>query len=261
MNPVLEPLPAAAANGAERLAVSDVAVHFEGLAAIEGVTFALRREDILGLIGPNGAGKTTLVNVVSGFQRTVRGKVVLDGRDITNWPPHHRSKHGLVRTFQAVRLFRGMTVIENLAVSAVGAGLGKREAERRAYRILEWMQFGHRAFDQADALPYGDERRIGIGRALAMAPRYVLLDEPAAGLGDVECDELMQLIAGIPKDFGCGVLLIEHNMRLIMGVCHRIHVLDSGKTIAEGSPSEIRSNPAVVRAYLGSRSEQRRARG
>ena len=246
-------------TAADRLEVSDAAVRFEGLAAIEGVSFALRRDDIFGLIGPNGAGKTTLVNVVSGFQRPSRGRVLLDGRDITGWPPHRRGVHGLVRTFQAGRLFRGMTVLENFEVAAVGAGLGRRAAERRAYEMLDWLGFADRAGDAADALPYGDERRVGIGRALAMRPRYLLLDEPAAGLGDAECDELMQLIARIPRDFHCGVLLIEHNMRLIMGVCHRIHVIDSGRTIAEGSPSQIRSDPAVIRAYLGSKSEQRRA--
>jgi branched-chain amino acid transport system ATP-binding protein len=245
----------------ERLEVSDVAVRFEGLAAIDGVSFSLDRRDIFGLIGPNGAGKTTLVNVISGFQRPTRGRVLLDGLDVTGWPPHRRGTNGLSRTFQAVRLFRGMSVLENLEVAAVGAGHGRRSAERRAREILEWMGFGHRAADPADALPYGDERRVGIGRALAMAPRYVLLDEPAAGLTDAECDELMELIARIPEDFRCGVLLIEHNMRLIMGVCHRIHVIDSGKTIAEGTPAEIRVDPAVIRAYLGSKSEQARARG
>jgi branched-chain amino acid transport system ATP-binding protein len=249
-----------AAAPAERLEVRDAAVQFEGLAAIDGVSFVLHREDIFGLIGPNGAGKTTLVNVVSGFQTPTRGQVLLDGRDVTQWSPQRRGTHGLVRTFQAVRLFRDMTVLENLEVAAVGGGLGRRAAERRAHEILDWMGFAQRAADRADALPYGDERRVGIGRALAMAPRYVLLDEPAAGLGDTECDELMKLIALIPQDFRCGVLLIEHNMRLIMGVCHRIHVIDSGKTIAEGSPLQIRNDPAVIRAYLGSKSEQRRAR-
>jgi len=251
---------APAGVASERLEVSDAAVKFEGLAAIDGVSFALQRGDIFGLIGPNGAGKTTLVNVVSGFQHPSRGKVLLDGRDITSWSAHRRGTHGLVRTFQAVRLFRAMTVLENLEVAAVGAGLGRRAAERRAYEILEWMGDAHRALDRADALPYGDERRVGIGRALAMAPRYLLLDEPAAGLGDAECDQLMQLMARVPQDFRCGVLLIEHNMRLIMGVCHRIHVIDSGRTIAEGSPSQIRNDPAVIRAYLGSKSERRRAR-
>ena len=143
-----------------------------------------------------------------------------------------------------------MPVIENLEAAAVGMGLGRREAARRATRILAWMKFAHRADDWADTLPYGDERRVGIGRALAMAPRFVLLDEPAAGLSDAECDELMGLIAEIPTVFGCGVLLIEHNMRVIMGACDRIHVIESGRSVAEGPPEEIQVNPDVMRAYL-----------
>jgi branched-chain amino acid transport system ATP-binding protein len=243
----------------ELLEVRDVAVRFDGLTAIDGVSFSLSRGDVFGLIGPNGAGKTTLVNVVSGFQAPTRGQVLLDGRDITRWVPQRRGALGLVRTFQAVRLFRDMTILENIEVAAVGAGLARRAAERRAHEILDWIGLRERAADRADALPYGDERRVGIARALAMAPRYVMLDEPAAGLGDAECDDLMKLIARIPQDFRCGVLVIEHNMRLIMGVCHRIHVIDSGKTIAEGSPAAIRNDPAVIRAYLGSKSELRRA--
>ena len=204
---------------------------------------------MFGLIGPNGAGKTTLVNVLTGFQRPTRGRVVLGGEDVTGLSAHELGRRGLARTFQAVRLFRDMPVIENLEAAAVGTGLGRRDAARRASRILAWMKFAHRADDWADTLPYGDERRVGIGRALAMAPRFVLLDEPAAGLSDAECDELMGLIADIPRTFGCGVLLIEHNMRVIMGACHRIHVIESGRTVAEGSPEEIQVNPDVLRAY------------
>jgi len=243
----------------ETLEAHNVAVHFEGVAAIDGVSIALRRREIFGLIGPNGAGKTTLVNVLTGFQRPTQGQVFLGGADITGWPPHRLGRNGLARTFQAVRLFRDMPVVENLEVAAVGTGLGRREAAKRAHDILAWMNFAHKAFLQADTLPYGEERRVGIGRALAMAPRFVLLDEPAAGLSDAECDDLMKLISRIPEDFGCGVLLIEHNMRVIMGVCHRIHVIDSGRTIAEGTPEEIQANPDVIRAYLGSKSRQKGA--
>ena len=214
------------------------------------------RHEIFGLIGPNGAGKTTLVNVLTGFQKPTHGRVVLAGVDVTGMPPHRIGRRGLARTFQAVRLYPDMLVIENLEAAAVGTGLGRREASRRARAILEWMNFTDKAYDHADTLPYGDERRVGIGRALAMAPHFVLLDEPAAGMSDAECDDLMALISRIPGEFGCGVLLIEHNMRVIMGVCDRIHVIDSGRTIGEGTPQEIQANPEVIRAYLGSRSEQ-----
>ena len=240
----------------ERLEAHDVSVNFEGLAAVDEVTVSMGRHEIFGLIGPNGAGKTTLVNVLTGFQKPTQGRVVLAGVDVTGMPPHRIGRRGLARTFQAVRLYPDMPVIENLEAAAVGTGLGRREASRRARAILEWMNFSDKANDHADTLPYGDERRVGIGRALAMAPHFVLLDEPAAGMSDSECDDLMALISRIPQDFGCGVLLIEHNMRVIMGVCDRIHVIDSGRTIGEGTPQEIQANPAVIRAYLGSRSEQ-----
>ena len=245
----------AAAKGAngELLEAHDISVHFEGLAALDGLSVSLDRTEIFGLIGPNGSGKTTLVNVLTGFQKATAGRVTLSGRDITDWPPYRIGRAGLSRTFQAVRLFRDLSVLENLEIAGVGHGLSRRAAEKRAVDILEWMQFEHKAYDLADTLPYGDERRVGIGRALASAPQFVLLDEPAAGLTDAECDDIMQLIARIPADFGCGVLLIEHNMRVIMGVCGRIHVIESGHSVAEGPPSEIQSNPDVIRAYLGSK--------
>ena len=183
----------------DTLEAFDVTVHFEGLAAVDGVSISMRNGEVFGLIGPNGAGKTTLVNAMTGFQRPTRGRVVLGGEDVTGLSAHELGRRGLARTFQAVRLFRDMPVIENLEAAAVGTGLGRREAARRASRILAWMRFAHRADDWADTLPYGDERRVGIGRALAMAPRFVLLDEPAAGLSDAECDELMGLIAEIPR--------------------------------------------------------------
>jgi branched-chain amino acid transport system ATP-binding protein len=244
-----------AMRSAETLQARDVSVRFEGLTAIDGVSIALSRNEVLGLIGPNGAGKTTLVNVLTGFERSTAGRVVLAGEDVTGWPAHRLGRAGLARTFQGVRLFRGLSVIENLEAAAVGTGLRRRAAERRAMQILCWMNLEDRAFDAADTLPYGEERLVGIGRALAMAPRFVLLDEPAAGLTDAECDELMRRIARIPEEFQCGVLLIEHNMRVVMGVCHRIHVIASGRTIAEGTPDEIQRNAGVIEAYLGTRSE------
>ncbi len=251
--------PATGSADAELLEAHDISVHFEGLAALDGLSISLDRTEIFGLIGPNGSGKTTLVNVLTGFQKATAGKVLLGGRDITDWPPYRIGRTGLARTFQAVRLFRDLPVLENLEIAAVGTGLMRRAAEKRAMDILEWMHFGHKAYDLADTLPYGEERRVGIGRALASAPRFVLLDEPAAGMTDTECDDIMQLIARIPRDFGCGVLLIEHNMRVIMGVCERIHVIESGRSVAEGPPREIQNNPDVIRAYLGSKSQNARS--
>ena len=233
------------------LQATDIAVRFGGLTAVDGVTLNLSADEVLGLIGPNGAGKTTFVNVVTGFQRPSRGQVRIGDTDITGFPAHRVARTGLARTFQAVRLFRDLTVLENLEAAAVGMGCSREKARARARDILAWMHFAHKAGHRADSLPYGEERRVGIARVLAMAPKFVLLDEPAAGLADAECEDLMGLIRRMPGEHGCGVLLIEHNMRVVMGVCDRIHVIDGGRTIAEGTPDEIRNHPDVLRAYLG----------
>ena len=242
------------------LVANDIVVVFDGLTAIDGVSLAVKTGEILGLIGPNGAGKTTFVNVLTGFQRPSRGSVKLSGADITNQPAHRVARAGLARTFQAVRLFRDLTVAENLESAAVGVGCSRARARVRAKTILEWVQFSHKAEHRADSLPYGEERRVGIARALATAPKFVLLDEPAAGLANAECDELMALIRRMPADHGCGVLLIEHNMRVVMGACDRIHVIDGGRTIAEGTPETIQKHPDVLRAYLGHKSGTSHAR-
>jgi branched-chain amino acid transport system ATP-binding protein len=247
-------------SAAQVLEATDIAVAFGGLIAINAVSLTLQIEEILGLIGPNGAGKTTLVNVLTGFQHPTRGRVSLCGFDMTGRPAHEFARAGIVRTFQAVRLFHDLLVIENLEAAAVGSGVSRRASRIRATKILEWIEFGHKAYHRADSLPYGEERRVGIARALATAPKFLLLDEPAAGLSDAECDDLMRLVARIPETFGCGVLLIDHNMRVVMGACQRIHVIDVGRTIAEGTPGEVQRHPAVVRAYLGSKSEHPHAR-
>ena len=242
------------------LQAEEIEVRFEGLIAIDKVSLSLEQGDILGLIGPNGAGKSTLVNALTGFQKRSHGMVRLDQIDISGWTADRIARHGVARTFQAVRLFHRLTVLENLAAAAVGTGHTRRAAERRADEVLAWMDLTDRAAQLAGALPYGDQRRVAIGRALALAPRYLLLDEPAAGMSDAECDELVGLIGRVPEHYGCGVLLIEHNMRVIMNACAQIHVIDSGRTIAEGTPAEIQEHPDVVRAYLGSKSETRNAR-
>ncbi len=236
----------------ETLETHNISVHFEGVTALDAIDLELRRDEVLGLIGPNGAGKTTLVNVVTGFQLPEGGRILLSGQDVTGWPPHLISRRGVARTFQAGRLFKEMPTGENVEVGAVSMGLGRRKAHARAMDILEWLGIAGKAHVPAGMLSHPDERRVGIARALAMHPRFVLLDEPAAGMSDAECDHLMRSIAQIPQRYGCGVLVIDHNMRFTMGVCNRIHVLDFGRTLVRGTPAEVQAHPAVLASYLGS---------
>ena len=236
---------------AAELAAEAVVVQFDGLTAIADVSLTVGRHEIFGLIGPNGAGKTTLVNCLTGFQVPTSGRVLLGREETTDWKPERFRKAGIGRTFQAGRLFRDMTVVENVEVTGVGLGLGRRQARAHALELLQWVGMAAKTDVIAGTLPYTDERRVGIARALMLAPAFVLLDEPAAGMSDAECDELMHLVTAIPGMFTCGVLLIEHNMRVVMGVCDRIHVLDGGRTIAEGTPQEIQRDETVIAAYLG----------
>jgi branched-chain amino acid transport system ATP-binding protein len=234
----------------DSLEACGITVRFEGLTALEGVNLELRRGEVLGLIGPNGAGKTTLVNVLTSFQPAVAGAVLLRGQSINGQPPHLVSRRGVARTFQAGRLFKNMSVFENVEVAAVNMGIRREEARVRTREILRWMGLLDKTQMTAGALTYADERRVGIARSLAMRPSFLLLDEPVAGMSDGECDEFMDVVRQIPKWCGAGVLLIEHNMRVVMGVCERVQVLDSGKTIAVGTPDEIRENQGVISAYL-----------
>jgi len=243
--------PGVAQPQAAELTAEGIVVRFQGLLAISDVSLKVERHEVFGLIGPNGAGKTTLVNCLTGFQRPTAGRVLLAGEDATGWPPDRFRKQGIARTFQAGRLFRDMTVVENVEVTGLGLGMSRRAAHRHAMAMLDWVGLADRADAAAGTLPYTDERRVGIARALVLSPAFVLLDEPAAGMSDAECDDLMHTIAAIPTEFTCGVLLIEHNMGVIMGVCHRIQVLDGGRTIAEGRPADIRRDAAVISAYLG----------
>jgi branched-chain amino acid transport system ATP-binding protein len=219
------------------------------------VAFTLREGEILGLIGPNGAGKTTLLNALSGFQPLTRGKISIASRDVTGWPPRRLVRRGLARTFQGVRVFRALSVLENVELGAVGLGWSRGRARALAFDLLARMDLTSRAHVMADSLPYGEERRLGILRALATQPRFLLMDEPAAGLNDAESRHLVQVIRDIRRDYGCGVLVIEHDMPLVMGLCEKIHVLDYGKTISIGTPGEVQADPAVITAYLGTKGQ------
>lgn len=237
--------------GAETLRASSVSRSFEGVQALAGVTLTLARGEVVGLIGPNGAGKSTLVNVLSGFDRPDEGTVELGRQDVTRWPAHRRGRHGLARTFQHSRSFRDLSVRENVEVAALGVGAGPRAAARRAGELLQRLGLDRYAETPARSLAGGDERRLGVARALATEPRFVLLDEPAAGLPEAEVPDFAAVVRSVSDEHGAGVLLIDHNMALIMETCDRIQVLDQGRTLAEGTPAEIRSNLDVTAAYLG----------
>ena len=224
---------------------------FTGVQALEDVTLELRRHEVVGLIGPNGAGKTTLVNVMSGFDAPTQGRVELDEQDVTRWTPARRGRAGLARTFQHNRSFRGLSVRENVEVAALGVGARARTARRRADQLLELLELDSQAGVPATALPHGDERKLGVARALAIEPKYVLLDEPAAGLTEADVPAFTEVLRRVRDDYEAGVLLIDHNMALVMAVCDRIHVLDEGRMLAAGTPDEIRRNLDVAAAYLG----------
>ena len=224
---------------------------FTGVQALDDVTLELHRHEVVGLIGPNGAGKSTLVNVLSGFDAPTSGQVELGDVDVTGWSPHRRGRAGIARTFQHSRSFRGLTVRENVEVAALGVGAGARAARARADELLELLGLADSAEATAGTLAHGDERRLGVARALATEPAFVLLDEPAAGLPEAEVPEFAAVVRSVRDDHDAGVLLIDHNMALVMEVCDRIHVLDQGRTLAAGSPAEIRGNLDVASAYLG----------
>ena len=224
---------------------------FEGVHALREVTLELGRREVVGLIGPNGAGKSTFVNVLSGFDRPTSGSVELEGREITRWSPGRRGRHGLSRTFQHSHAFRSLSVRENVEVAALGVGATAGEARRRATELLETLSLASHAGRRADTLAQGDERRLGVARALATRPRFLLLDEPAAGLPEAEIPDFSAAVRSVRDEHDVGVLLIDHNMALIMAICDRIYVLDQGRLLAEGRPEEIRANLDVAAAYLG----------
>jgi branched-chain amino acid transport system ATP-binding protein len=224
---------------------------FEGIHALQGVDLELHRHEVVGLIGPNGAGKTTLVNLITGFDFPTSGSVVLADELITSWSPNRRGRAGLARTFQHSRSFGSLSVRENIEVAALGSGARSSVARRRAEALLELLGLESYARRPAATLAHGDERKLGVARALATAPRFVLMDEPAAGLPEAEVPDFAAVVRSVRDEYEAGVLLIDHNMALIMEVCDRLHVLDQGRTLAEGTPQEIRANLDVTAAYLG----------
>ncbi|WP_066462919.1 ABC transporter ATP-binding protein [Sanguibacter suarezii] len=247
------------------LRMQDVTLTFGGLTALDSVTFDIRRGEILGLIGPNGAGKTTCFNAMTGVYRPTSGNVLFDGAALGNRKRHQITQLGIARTFQNIRLFSEMTALENVVVgtdarhrtSVPGALLRsrrhrheEREGMDRAMALLEFVGVGARATDKARNLSYGEQRRLEIARALATEPKLLCLDEPAAGFNPAEKESLMELIRHI-RDDGYTVLLIEHDMRLVRGVTDRIVVLEFGRVIADGTPEQVTTNPAVIAAYLG----------
>ncbi len=245
----------AMSNDQFSLAASGVTVAFGGFKALTDVTLKVTPGAVHGLIGPNGAGKTTLVNVLSGFQAPSQGEVSLDGRNIGTLPPHELRRAGVARTFQAGRLFSGLDVRDNLAVTGVGLGHGRHASDAEALRVLDWMGIADLADKPAAGLPYTDERRVGIARALMFSPSFLLLDEPAAGMSEDEAADLADLIRRATEELGTGVLLIEHNVGLVLSVTRHVYVLDAGQLIEEGDRDAITASQRVRDAYFGADQE------
>lgn len=243
-----------AAQGEFVITTKKLSKHFGGLKALNEVDFQLRPKQIHAIIGPNGSGKSTFLNCLAGWYEADGGSLVYCGTDVTKMPIHKRATAGIARTFQNILLFKSMTVLENVLVALQGKGKNEQELIAEAYGILRFVGLTDLANEPAASIPYGEQRRVEIARALALKPTVLLLDEPAAGMNDKETEDLMQLICRI-RDAGITVVVVEHDMKLVMGIADRITVFNQGQILAEGTPQEIRNNPDVIEAYLGREAE------